>query len=820
VTGQMQDTLWQAIFDGLQEAIWLVDARTRCILFANRSAARLVGLQRDELVGMPVLRLAATPEDQCFWEDSEEVLARGIDSMTSLLRADGQLVPVERRVAPFSLGASESALLVTMTDCTARQAAERELETLLAELRATLDSAADGMLVCGLDGQVRAFNQRLVQIWGLPQELLLQRNDASVHAFLASRVRDPQAYQERLNAIMQDPKGQSQDVIELHGGQVVERRSVPQWSHANVTGRVYSFRDITHEMQAQAALRLAARVFDSSPYAIFIADDQHRIARLNPSCEQLSGRTSQTLYGTEVTAFFGMGVSRHFMDCVQADWQNSGIWNGELWLPREGESGCAVHLSWVALRGEGGKIEQSIGFVRDLTQQHAAQKRIDELAYSDVLTGLPNRLLLTQRVEAAIRSARPGGAGFAILFLDLDRFKVINDSLGHQFGDRVLQLVASRLQTCLRQSDMLCRIGGDEFAMYLHAGDATGAEQVARRMLDVMRRPFMLDDLGFSIQCSIGVALYPQDGRTLDELIKQADTAMYRVKERGRGNFGFYQPQMNANLLERMQMEHAMRQALGHQHMSVHYQPQVDMVSGRIIGAEALLRWTDPELGVITPGVFIPLAEETGYIVTLGAWVLEQAVQEAVRWMQAGTPIVVSVNVSALEMRQPDFLERLTHLLREHGLPAGLLELELTESILLQDAQEAAQRLGMVAELGVGLAIDDFGTGYSSLAYLKNLPIHKLKIDQSFVRGLPDHDGDRAIVSAIVHLGRALQLRVVAEGVETEAQHGVLQQMRCDVYQGYLCSPALPAEAFGRLLSEGAQPLRSDAAGGEAVSPS
>jgi len=339
--------------------------------------------------------------------------------------------------------------------------------------------------------------------------------------------------------------------------------------------------------------------------------------------------------------------------------------------------------------------------------------------------------------------------------------------------------------------------------MYLHTGDAMGAEQVARRMLDVMRRPFTLDDMGFSIQCSIGVALYPQDGRTLDELIKQADTAMYRVKERGRGSFGFYQPQMNANLLERMQMEHAMRQALGNQHMSVHYQPQVDMATGRIIGAEALLRWTDPELGSISPAVFIPLAEETGYIVTLGAWVLEQAVQEAVRWKQAGTPIVVSVNMSALEMRQPDFLERLTRLLQEHGLPPGLLELELTESILLQDAQEAAQRLGMVAALGVGLAIDDFGTGYSSLAYLKNLPIHKLKIDQSFVRGLPDHDGDRAIVSAIVHLGRALHLCVVAEGVETQAQRAALREMQCDQYQGYLCSAALPADQFGRLLADG-----------------
>lgn len=796
-----QESLWQAAFDGLQEAVWLVDACARTIVFANQRAAQLVGLPRAALIGVPVERLAATPEDQCFWSDTEEVLTQGIHSMTSLLRGDGQLVPVERKVVPFRAEGARVLLLVSMVDCSARQAVERDLETLLAELRATLDSAADGMLVCGLHGEVRAFNQRLVQIWGMPQELLLQRNDDQVHAFLASRVRHPDAYRARLEAIATDAQGQSQDVIELQGGRLLERRSVPQWSHGGVTGRVYSFRDITLEVQAQTALRLAARVFDSSPYPIFIADDQHRLVRLNPACEQLFGRTSQSLQRCDVVGFLGVGAARQFMEGVQAEWQHGGLWKGELWLPREDDSGCAIHLSWVVLRDKEGRIEQSIGFVRDLTQQHAAQKRIDELAYSDALTGLPNRLLLSQKVDSAIRAARPDGTGFAILFLDLDRFKVINDSLGHLFGDKVLQLVTTRLQTCLRQTDMLCRIGGDEFAMYLHAGDASGAEQVARRMLDVMRHPFTLDGMGFSIQCSIGVSLYPQDGRSLDELIKQADTAMYRVKERGRGSFGFYQPQMNANLLERMQMEHAMRHALENQRMSVHYQPQVDMASGRIIGAEALLRWTDPDLGCVGPGVFIPLAEETGYIVPLGAWVLEQAVQEAVRWKQAGTPIVVSVNVSALEMRQPDFIERLTRVLRENELPAELLELELTESILLQDAQEAAQRLEVVAALGVALAIDDFGTGYSSLAYLKNLPIHKLKVDQSFVRGLPDDEGDHAIVSAIVYLGRSLRLCVVAEGVETLAQRAALQQMQCDQYQGYLCSPALPAPEFAALLA-------------------
>ncbi len=349
---------------------------------------------------------------------------------------------------------------------------------------------------------------------------------------------------------------------------------------------------------------------------------------------------------------------------------------------------------------------------------------------------------------------------------------------------------------------MLCRLGGDEFVIYLHGGDASIAEAVSRRILDEMLRPFGLDGMGFSIQCSIGIALFPHDGLSLDDLIKQADTAMYRVKARGRGSYGFYQPQMNANLLSRMKLEHAMRQALGLNHMSVHYQPQVSLTTGAITGAAALIRWTYPEMGPVSPGAFIPLAEESGYIVTLGAWVMEQAIREAAGWMQSGSPIVVSVNVSALEFLQPDFVSRLVSLLDTHGLPPTLLELELTESILLQDAQEMEQRLGVLAKLGISLAIDDFGTGYSSLGYLKKLPIHKLKVDQSFVRGLPDDDGDHAIVSAVISMGHALRIAVVAEGVETVAQKAMLQQMQCDHFQGFLCAPGLPAQDFRSLLAD------------------
>jgi len=677
------DVAWRSMFAGLREALWLVDAQSLNVVLCNRAAADLAGLPQEAMEGRPVHLLACTPEDLAFWSQDLAGLRAGIHSHSGMLRPDGSLVPVDRRVAAVESPEGMPLLVLGMLDRSEQASIQGELERLLSELRATLDSAADGMLVCDMGGRVRAFNQRMAWIWNMPEDLLVQRNDAAVEAHMAGQVTDADAYRARLLGIAQFPEEETLDILHLRTGTVIERRSVPQMSQGRPMGRVYSF--------------------------------------------------------------------------------------------------------------------------RDLTLQHAAQKRIEQLAYSDVLTGLPNRLLLSRCVASALETARAQGGGFAILFIDLDRFKIINDSLGHLFGDRVLQLVAQRLQGCLRQNDMLCRLGGDEFVLHLDAGDESMAESLARRILEDMRQPFMLDGMGFSIQCSIGIALHPRDGESLDDLIKQADTAMYRVKERGRGSYGFYQPQMNADMLSRMQLEHAMRQALDRGDFAVHYQPQVAMASGRMVGAEALLRWNDPGLGAVSPGVFIPLAEESGYIVTLGAWVLEQAIREAAGWMQAGTPLVVAVNVSALEFRQSGFVERLVSLLRSHGLPASLLELELTETILLQDAQEMAQRLAALAELGVGLSIDDFGTGYSSLAYLKKLRIHKLKIDQSFVRGLPDDESDRAIIEAIVHIGRALRIQVVAEGVETPQQREALQAMQCHYFQGFLVAPGLPAEDFRALVARDAQ---------------
>ncbi|GCL65678.1 putative bifunctional diguanylate cyclase/phosphodiesterase [Pseudaquabacterium pictum] len=433
---------------------------------------------------------------------------------------------------------------------------------------------------------------------------------------------------------------------------------------------------------------------------------------------------------------------------------------------------------------------------RDHTDLVSAGQRIEALSSTDALTGLFNRRQMTLAVSDAIRQARRSAGTLALLLLDLDRFKQINDSLGHEVGDRVLLDCADRLKTCLRQGDVVARVGGDQFALLVHEADSRGAEATARRVLDAVSHPCTVESLTFTLTCSVGVALFPADGSDADMLVRHAESAMQRAKQGGRACFRFHQAHQDADMRQRMRLDHAMRQALASQRFRLHYQPQLDLKTGQVVGAEALIRWRDPELGEVSPGQFIPVAEESGFIIAIGDWVLEQAVRQAARWRDAGMPMPVSVNVSALQFQQADFNDRVAAVLGEHQLAGALLELELTESILVHDADEALARLSQLSQLGVRLAIDDFGTGYSSLSYLKRFPIDRLKIDRSFVKGLPADESDGAIVRAIVQLAQALAMKVIAEGVETEPQRAMLLAMGCDEFQGFLYAPALDALSF------------------------
>ena len=787
---------WPPLIEGLLEAVWLVDAQTRRILYANQAASVLQRAPAQEICGTLVTDWTVSPEDALYWDTLAQPEQTLLQSETLLRRRDGSTVQVLRRITALPNDPDTTLRLVAIQDLSVQHATQQRLEHLLAELRATLESTADGILVCDLDGRIRAFNRLFAQLWDLPNTLLTQQNDESIHRWLASRVTDPEGYRLQLGLLQRSPLLQTTDVLLLQNGRLLERITRPQLARGRPIGRIYAFRDITERYATESQLKLAAKVFESSLDAILITDPQLRILACNPAALRLTQTQEADLVGAPATALFFAPSQIDWLEILRQHLEGAGYWQGELWHRRADGAALALQVSWVVLRDAEGRTLNTVLFAKDLSEKVAAQQRIEQLAYTDALTGLPNRLTLTERVGHAIRLAQRSGLGFAVLFLDLDRFKSINDSLGHLFGDKVLIEIASRLKHCLRQTDTLCRLGGDEFVVHLHETDAVGAEISAQRLIDAMVRPIEIDEMHFNLSCSLGIALYPEDGDTLDELIRHADTAMYEVKGRGKGHYRFYRPEMNANLLARLQLDHALREGLRAQQFVLHYQPRIDLHNGQMRSCEALLRWQHPERGLVLPGEFIGVAEETGFIVALGDWVLEQAVRQAAAWQDAGTPCPVAVNLSALQFHPGGLVMRVQQLLSTYGLQAHLLELELTESILIEDADEALARMQELRALGVRLSLDDFGTGYSSLGYLKRFPLQQIKIDRSFIATMHSDAVDAAIVTSIIQLARALKMEVVAEGVELEAQRQHLRELGCDQYQGFLCSRAVPASEF------------------------
>ncbi|HTP66045.1 MAG TPA: EAL domain-containing protein [Geobacteraceae bacterium] len=475
-----------------------------------------------------------------------------------------------------------------------------------------------------------------------------------------------------------------------------------------------------------------------------------------------------------------------------------------------------VHAEAEVTWNDEGKPVWMAGIIQDITERKRAEEQIYNLAYFDSLTGLPNRLLFKEHLAHALAHSTRTRKVAAILFLDLDRFKQINDTLGHSIGDKLLQKVAECLVVCVRKCDTISRVGaedfpssvsrlgGDEFTVLLtDIASVQDAARVALRIINTVSQPMNLDGHEVIITTSIGISLYPDDGNDVITLIKNADTAMYHAKDQGRNNFQFYNRSMNSTAYERLVLENHLRRALEREEFLLHYQPQYDIASGEIIGVEALIRWRHPDLGMVSPGVFIPLAEETGLVIQIDEWVIRNACAQGKAWRESGLPPVpMAVNLSGQNFIRKNLLETISRVLDETGLDPRLLELELTESVLMKNAREAAQTLKALKEMGLNIAIDDFGTGYSSLSYLMRFPLDTLKIDQSFIREIPADSDSTAIIRAIIALAHSLKLRVVAEGVETETQLDFLRANGCNALQGFLFSRPLPAAEVARLIRE------------------
>lgn len=566
---------------------------------------------------------------------------------------------------------------------------------------------------------------------------------------------------------------------------------------ADISFALDSFAHEAERKRAEGELQLAAKVFEQSREGITITDAQRNIVSINKAFSEITGYSEAEVLGRNPSL---LSSGRQDADFYRAMWQaidEQGSWADEIWNRRKGGDVYPEWLSISRVVDAGGATTHYIGIFSDITRHKAADEHIHWLAHFDSLTGLPNRALLADRSKHALSQAQRSGESLALMFLDLDHFKNINDTLGHRVGDALLIEVAKRLTTLVRAQDTVSRSGGDEFILILPGTDADGAAHLAEKLIEAAVLPYQIEQHELSVSSSIGIAIYPDDGEEFDALLKCADTAMYGAKRAGRNNFNFYTSEMQSRAARIMQLENALRRAPAAGQLSLHYQAQGSLQDGRVIGAEALLRWRHPELGMISPAEFIPLAEENGQILTIGEWVLRTAVRQCKDWIDSGLGLItIAVNLSAVQFRHPRLSELIMQILDEVGLPPQYLELELTEGVTMSDPLGAIAVMNKLHEHGIRMSIDDFGTGYSSLSYLKRFKVYKLKIDQSFVRDIAVDADDKAIVGAIINLADSLGLKTIAEGVETEEQRAFLRDQGCDEIQGYLFSHPLPADQF------------------------
>jgi diguanylate cyclase (GGDEF)-like protein/PAS domain S-box-containing protein len=726
-------------------------------------------------------------------------------------KKDGTPIWVQLSAHSIESRSGETMVEGFVYDISERKAAEQEVAAANSQRKAVLDAATRvAIIATDPHGVVTMFNAGAERMLGYgADEMIGQRSVVEMH-----RQSELAHYAERLAMDMARPF----DVLVVRAA--AEGLEEREWTWVRndgrelivllavtalrndagaITGYLHVATDVTERKAAEAMLRKQSAAITASMDGIGILDAELEFTYANDALAKLYAYPSpQTLIGKSLVDLYEDSENERFRHFILPTVLERGRWRGETTGLRRDHVTFPQEISLTALDGGG-----IVCVVRDISERTYAEEQIKHLAYHDALTGLPNRLLFKDRLTVALSHAQRNGTRLSVLFLDLDRFKVINDSLGHNIGDQLLQAVAARVQSCVRESDTVARLGGDEFTLLLpNLSRSDDAAPVAQKLLEAVRYPFHIEGREFFITTSIGVSLYPEDGLDAEALIKNADTAMYQAKEQGRDNYQLFNAYINARALQRIALEHGLRRALVNDEMAVYYQPIFDFRSGRISGMEALLRWNHPEMGSIPPAMFIPLAEANGVMVPIGTWAMRTACVQARQWHEAGfRNLSLAVNLSVCQLQQPDLVERVREILEETQIQPRMLELEITESSAMQSPETSVRTLYELKKLGVRISLDDFGTGHSSLSYLKRFPIDTLKIDQSFVRDITTDPDTASIVSAIIAMARSLRLKVIAEGVEFSEQANFLRRYNCDQMQGYLIKPPVPAHEFLDLIS-------------------
>ena len=794
---------YETLFESLPLPGLVVDRRG-LIREVNQAAVNLFGFRtRGLLAQHSVYRLMPQEEGSVLseWLKSDVPTAHG-RMMLEMRSAKGERLQMELHLAPLPVQFHlDPHFLLLLLDRSAEAEHDRERRI----FEAMMDNASAMIFAFDREGRCLLANRPMRQLmggggatvlghtregWLSPEDVAQhQHNDALVLASGKALV-----FEEQVRA----------------GGGALRHYVSHKFPLRNQQDEVFAVggicTDVTEAREKEARLELAMQVFSRGSEGIVITDQHNRIISINQAFERITGYSEKEAIGRDPKLLASGRHDRAFYEAMWADIESRGCWEGEIWnRRRNGE----VYPQWLnASRVSTDNLQTThyIGVFSDISQRKLAEEEVERLAFYDSLTGVPNRYLLRDRVEQAIRVAQRETRSFAMAFIDLDHFKEVNDVFGHETGDGLLCGVVKRIHGNIREQDTLSRIGGDEFVLVLQD---LGEQEAGNRLQTILARmlePFEVGEHTLNLSASMGVAIYPADGEDFTSLLKNADIAMYQAKAAGRNQLCYFNPRMAQVARERMQIETALRDAIGRGELALHYQPQLSLGDGRLVGVEALLRWHHPSLGWVSPNDFIPVAEESRLIVTIGDWVIDEALRQLALWRAAGRDgFVVAVNVSARQLWMSDFVDGLAAKLAAFGVPGDALELEFTERVAMESPERGLPLMRALKKLGVRLSIDDFGTGYSSLAYLRWMPVDVLKIDQAFVHDIGLNQDDESICQSIIELARSLGIRTVAEGVETPEHARFLRQHHCAVGQGYLFAHPMTANTFESWIDTSAQ---------------